>query len=85
MLDQIESPHATLAATREMDQYFDTVEQQTYNKYTAVLMCSWDTSDFNTGYLAITLSSRVLLCGSYLPCCYCTLLMQISRITFTTF
>jgi len=58
MLDQIESPHATLAATREMDQYFDTVEQ-TYNKYTAVLMCSWDTSDINTGYLTFALSSRI--------------------------
>ena len=55
MLGQIESPHTTLAATREMDQHFDTVEQ-TYNKYTAVLMCSSDTSDINTGYLALALS-----------------------------
>jgi len=39
MLDQIDSPHATLAAAREMAQYFDTVEQ-IYNKYTAVLIYS---------------------------------------------
>jgi hypothetical protein len=48
-------------------------------------MCSWDSSNINTGYLAFALSSIILLCGSYLSCCYCTSLIQTSRITFTTF